>query len=224
VRAWLDVRPIARAEELLARGESETARAEVRSALKRRPDDARLHVLLGRALHQGGQLSAGIEAFEDAHRADPGALARDAAALRALSTDLARERRVADRAARLLASVGAPAGPALAAASGDGPGSARLRALDLLREVARPPRSDLGRAYAALLDDLDCDVRRGAARRLADLGDPAALPKLKALAEATTETKGFLGIPKTVPGCGAAEAAAAMKQIAEGGNRRARAD
>jgi HEAT repeat protein len=68
-------------------------------------------------------------------------------------------------------------------------------------------------AYLALLAEGDCEVRRAAARRLGEIGDPAALGRLKEAARATQEARGFLGITKSVPACGAGEAAAAARRI-----------
>jgi serine/threonine-protein kinase len=67
-------------------------------------------------------------------------------------------------------------------------------------------------AYAGLLEDGDCDVRRAAARRLGEIGDPAALPRLRRAAQAKVETKGFFGT-KQSPACAAPEAAAAARRI-----------
>ncbi|GAO04014.1 hypothetical protein PSR1_02902 [Anaeromyxobacter sp. PSR-1] len=50
-------------------------------------------------------------------------------------------------------------------------------------------------AYGALLADPDCDVRRAAARRLGELADPAALPRLREAAAARAEKRGLFGSP-----------------------------
>ncbi|WP_242338408.1 HEAT repeat domain-containing protein, partial [Anaeromyxobacter sp. SG66] len=68
-------------------------------------------------------------------------------------------------------------------------------------------------AYGALLDAPDCDVRRAAAERLGEVGDPAALPALRRAAAARVETKGIFGISRQAPACGAAEAAAAARRV-----------
>jgi HEAT repeat protein len=104
--------------------------------------------------------------------------------------------------------------PAVVAAAGDGAGVQRLRALTLLRDLGAEEQVDRSQAYGALLADPDCDVRRSAARRLGELGDPAALPRLREAAGAKVEKKGFLGIVSRSPACGAAEAAEAAKRIA----------
>jgi serine/threonine protein kinase len=71
------------------------------------------------------------------------------------------------------------------------------------------------------LADRRCAVRRAAARRLGELGDPAALPKLRALAAATRDAGGFHGLGQPEPACGAPEAAQAVRRI-ESGRRAAK--
>jgi HEAT repeat protein len=68
-------------------------------------------------------------------------------------------------------------------------------------------------AYGALLSDAECDVRRAAAHRLGEIGDPAAIPALRKAAQARLESKSFFGHVKYAPACGAADADAAVKRI-----------
>ena len=63
-------------------------------------------------------------------------------------------------------------------AAATAPGVHRLRALALARDLGAEERVDRVEAYGALLGDADCDMRRAAARRLGEIGDPAALPRL----------------------------------------------
>jgi serine/threonine-protein kinase len=121
---------------------------------------------------------------------------------------------VADKAALLLARAGAPAVPAvLAAAGGGGPGWARIRALEVARTMGVEARLDRMAVYGSLLSDPDCEVRRAAVRRLGELGNPAALPRLQELAQARREARGLFGLAQRVPVCGAAEAAEAAARI-----------
>jgi len=213
---WLEGRPVAQAQELLAADRPEAARDVVAPAVLRRPSDARLRVLLGRALHRiQGQVAAGVEAYGAALDLDAHAL--DGAALADLVADLGQDRRVADRSARLLARAGAPAIPAVLSAARAGPSGARLRALEVARELGAEDRIDVVAAYVALLGDVDCDVRRAAARRLGEIGSPAALPKLVELARQVREIRGLFGLPQRVPVCGASEADAAARRIERDG-------
>jgi len=219
LRAYVGGRPAVRARALLAKGNAAAARAVLDGALRRRPDDPALRVLLGRALHQlPGETAAGIQAYETALEKDPRSLGPEA--LADLAGDLARERRHADRAARLLARSGALAVPAVLAAAQQGSGAARLRALAVARDLGAEDKLDRVAAYVALLSDADCEVRKAASRRLGELGDPAALPRLRETARGTQETRGFLGIAKSAPACGAGEAAAAAKRIEPAAPRR----
>ncbi|MFL5263191.1 MAG: HEAT repeat domain-containing protein, partial [Anaeromyxobacteraceae bacterium] len=210
---WLERRPLARAEALLAAGRPEAARDVLAPAVERRPDDARLRTLQGRALHRiRGAAPAALDAYARALDRDPRAL--DGAPLSDLASDLA-DRRLADHAARLLARVGTPAVPAVLEATRAGPGSARLRALELARDLGAEERVDRIAAYVSLLGDDECEVRRAAARRLGDIGTPAAVPRLTELARATRPLRGLFGATQQVPQCSAAEAEAALRRIAK---------
>ncbi len=210
---WLRSRPEERAEELLAAGQAEAARAYLARALVRHPTDVRLRVLHGRALAQlPGQSAAAVDAYAAAQGLAPQAL--DATAYADLAGALSQDRKVADRAAQLLARAGPPASAAvLSAAAGGGPGWARLRALELARTMGIEARLDRVAVYGGLLSDPDCEVRRSAARRLGELGNPAALERLVELAQARREVKGLFGLNQRVPVCGATEAAEAVLRI-----------
>jgi serine/threonine-protein kinase len=217
--AWRWQRPLAQAEALLAAGNAVAARPLLEDVVARRPNDARLRTLLGRALHQlPDQAPAALDAYEAAAALDAAALVP--AAVPDLVADLARERRLADRAARLLTRAGAAALPALLEAAQKGPGLARLRALGVARDLGGEDRLDRAAAYGALLADQDCEVRKAATRRLGEIGAVDALPRLREIARAKVETKGFLGIRSSSPACGAAEAQAAVRRIEASAPRR----
>jgi eukaryotic-like serine/threonine-protein kinase len=193
----------------LAAGRVAAARAAADVALARRPADAELLLLRGEALHRLGQIGEGIEAYAAASAVAP----LDRVALRDLVQDLGRERTLADRAARVLRDAGPAALPAVLAVAKDGAPSQRLRALTLLRDVGSEEQVDRVAAYGALLAEPDCDLRRAAAHRLGEIGDRAALPRLRELAAFRKETKGFLGMVSRSAACGASEAAEAAKRI-----------
>jgi serine/threonine-protein kinase len=198
------------ARELLAADRAAEARAVLEKAIARRPDDPELRLLLGRALHQvPGEHAAAIEAYAAALEHGP----LPPEAVIDLVADLAEERPVADRAGRLLVKIGEPVLPALLPATTSGSGLQRLRALSLARDLGAEERVDRVAAYGALLPDAECDVRRAAAQRLGEIGNPDALPPLRELAAAKREKKGFFGRVDRVPACGAAEAAEAIRRI-----------
>ena len=209
---WLDERPAAQARELLDANHPEAARDLIAQAVLRRPADVRLRVLQGRALHRiDGQVAAGVEAYAAALDLDPRAL--DGVALSDLAADLSRDRNLAERSAQLLVRAGTAAIPAALAATRSGSGTARLRALDLARALGAEDHVDRIEAYGGLLRDDDCEVRRAAARRLGEIGSPAALPRLSEIARETRTIRPLFGHAQQVPACGADEAGVAMRKI-----------
>lgn len=194
---------------LLAANRPAEARAAADAALRRRPRDAELLLLRARALHRAGAGVTAIDAYEAAQQV----AALDDDALAEVASDLARDQRLADRASRLLRDTGPRAIPPVVAAAEDGAGEGRLRALTLLRDLGAEEHVDRTKLYGSLLADQDCDLRRAAAHRLAEIGDPAALPRLREAAATTTVKKGFLGISSRERACGAAEAEDAVQRI-----------
>jgi serine/threonine-protein kinase len=206
---WRSGRAAAQARELLSRDRAADARAVLDAALARRPGDVELLLLRGRALHRlPGRAGDGIEAYAAAAAQGP----LDAEAFEDLVADLGRERSLADKATRLLRDDAERSLPVVLRAAADAPGAHRLRALALARDLGAEERVNRVAAYAGLLADSDCDVRRAAARRLGEIGDPGALPALRRAAQARVETKGFFG-PKQAPACAAGDADAAARRI-----------
>jgi len=199
----------------LAAGKGDAARVLLEPAVKRYPKDDGLRVLLGHALHLAqtaqNQPDRGVELYEEVFARDPSLL--DGTALKDLASDLGRNQRVAERAGRLLVRIGARSRPAVLETAVGGSGMARFRALELAGEMGTDGPIDNVVAYSTLLSDPDCDVRKLAARRLGDLGKPAALPRLRELAQTKREARGFLGFPQQLPACGAIEAAASVRRI-----------
>jgi HEAT repeat protein len=62
-------------------------------------------------------------------------------------------------------------------------------------------------------------VRRAAARRLGELGAVEAVPKLRELAKAQRQVRGFWGT-KSEPICGSSDAAATVRRIEAMAGRR----
>ncbi len=215
--AWRRARPEERAAALLADSKAEEARELLARAVPRHPESARLRVLYGRSLsQQPGGTAAAVEAYAEAQAIDPASL--DAGAYTTLATALLSERNVADAAAQVLNRAGAPAHAAvLAVAGGAGPAAGRMRAVELARAMGIEPRLDRLALYGGLLSDPDCELRRLAVRRLTELGDPAALPRLQVLAQAKKESKGLLGTTQLTPVCGAAEASDAVARLEKAG-------
>ena len=206
----LEEAPLRRAEKLLADGRAREARDALAPALARRPPMPGSQLLLARALHRiPGSEPAALDAFEAAARA-PGGL--DAPALADLASLVPAGGRAGDRATRLLREAGKPAVAHVVDVALRASGAGRLRTLALLRTLHAEDRIPPVEAYGPLLQDADCALRKAAAKRLGELGDRAALPKLQALAQATREVRKFL-FTRQEPECGAAEAKAAVSRI-----------
>jgi serine/threonine-protein kinase len=208
--AWTGGRTAAQARALLSGDRPAEARALLETALEDHPGDHELLLLRGRALHRlPGRAADGVEAYAAARARGP----LDGAAFEDLVQDLGRERSLADKAARLLRDDAEQALPAVLRAAEAAPGAHRLRALALARDLGAEERIDRIAAYAGLLADPECDVRRAAARRLGELGDTRAVAPLRKAAQAKVETKGFFGRTKQSPACAASEADAAARRI-----------
>jgi serine/threonine-protein kinase len=94
-------------------------------------------------------------------------------------------------------------------------GAERVRAIALLGTVDPGQRIDTVSSWSPLLEDPDCDVRRAAATRLGESGDPAAIPYLRNLAR-LREGRSPHGTspPVHVPSvCGAPEAEEALARL-----------
>jgi hypothetical protein len=156
-----------------------------------------------------GQAEAALRAYSAALDLDPDAL--DEEALADLQADL-KDGALAEQAAKLLSRAGEAALPVVITAARTGPGPARIRAIDLARELGGDGHLDVATEYGSLLVDPDCQVRRTAVRRLVDLGTPAALEQLDQFARQTRDVRGLFGFPQKVPVCGATEAAAALRK------------
>jgi serine/threonine-protein kinase len=208
--AWSHSRTAAEARLLLDANRPVDARALLDAALERRPEDRELLLLRGRALFRiPGHAAEGVEAYALARATAP----LDDVAREDLVGVLGKERSLADKAARVLADEGGAALPAVLHAASTAAGIQRLRALALARDLGAEDRVNRVEAYGALLVDPDCDVRRAAARRLGEIGDAAAVPRLRKAAQATVETRTFFGQRRSTPACGAPEADAAARRI-----------
>ena len=214
-------RPLPRAQALMAEDREAEARDLLLAALAEEPGDARLRALLGRAQERLGQVHAALESFELASQSDPSSL--DGDAVDAVAAHLAGDRRTADRAARVLERVGTRAAPPVIEILPRTAGAQRFRTLELARRLGVEGRLDPVAAWAPLLVDPDCDLRRAAARRLGEVGGPAAIPHLRALAERREEQPVLPFLKKELtraePVCGAREAEEALRRVPSGPRR-----
>ena len=185
-------RDASRARAALAAGKPAEALMGLDSALAHSPGRRDLLLLRARALRR---LPSRLEEATVAYAAAAARGPLEAEDYRALAALLGEERSVADRAARMLRDGAAIAVGAVAAAARSGGPIPRLRAMLVLRDLGAEETVDRVAVYGTLLAEGDCDVRRAAARRLGELGDPDALPALKDAASATRTEKRLLFVP-----------------------------
>jgi tetratricopeptide (TPR) repeat protein len=209
VNAWR-TRPLARAQALLGAGKPDQALAALDAALSASPNQTHLLLLRARALwRMPGRQDDALEAYAAVQARGP----LEPEDYQNLAKLLGAERRVADRAARVLREAPPVAVAALTAAARTGSATQRVRAMTLLRDLGAEDAVDRVSVYGALLSDPDCDIRRAAARRLGELGDSSAIPVLRAAAAATRVEKRWNLLPVKVPACGSAEATEALRRI-----------
>jgi serine/threonine-protein kinase len=201
--------PVEEAERELLAGRPARARALLAPLLQSRADEPILHEQLGHAWHDEGQFAHALDEWTTALALAP----LDRPTLDHLVADLDREKSVADRAAHLLVHAGPAAGPALAAISHRAPAAVRLRALAVAREIGPAAKVDVGAGYLALLGDADCEVRKAAARAVAELHERRALSRLRQLSEARDTRRLGSIIIGSKPSCGAVEAAEAIRRV-----------
>ena len=206
----LRTRPAERAEALLGAGMTDQALEAIDAALASRPDQPALVLLRARALRRiPGRRREALDVYASL-QASQSLEPEDYTSLAVL---LGEEPRLADRVASVLRDAPPQAVPSLAAAARSGSPAQRLRAMAILRDLGAEDAVDRVAVYVWLLADADCDVRRAAARRLGELGDPGAIPALRNLAGATRTEKRWILVVVKVPVCGAAEASDALRRI-----------
>ena len=193
------LRPSARVERALARGDAERAL----QLLEGKDRSAQTLALRGQALALARRPSEALDAWEEAAKLDPGALDRSEL-LAALEEELGGPRSQA--AADLLARIGAPGVRRLVSATRSDSYRRRWAAVDGLRRVHQEDSVDLRDLYLADLKMKDCGVVTRAAGKLADLGDTRAVEPLREV----SQRKGLLGLTEA---CEAPAARAALKKL-----------
>jgi HEAT repeat protein len=193
------LRPMARAERALARGDADAA-LQLLDGMDR---TAGTLALRGRALALARRPSEAFSAWEDAAKLDPDALDRPEI-LEALEEELGGSRSQA--AADLLGRIGTPGVRRLQKATRSDNYRRRWAAVDGLKRIHQEDSVDLRDVYLADLTVRDCNVVTRAAGKLADLGDTRAIEPLREVAQ----RKGLLGLTEV---CEAPAARAALKKL-----------
>jgi hypothetical protein len=171
---------IRRIDAAMGAGQLNEARAMLMQQISRHPDSGRLRYLLGNLEIIEKNPAAGLEAYDEALRLDPG-LRGDANLLISVRRLLA-DRKLGRQAFDLLAlRVGKPAGAALAeVASEDRRPDFRRDARQACETLGCRPAVDLVRSYSLdLQQGKTCEERRTAVQGLGSSGDPRAVEPLR---------------------------------------------
>jgi serine/threonine-protein kinase len=193
------LRPLARAERALARGDADRAL----QLLDGTDRTAGALALRGRALALDRRPSEALSTWEDAAKLDPAALDRPEI-LGALEEELGGTRSQA--AGDLLARIGPPGVRRLVSATRSDNYRRRWAAVDALKRIHQEDSVDLRDVYLADLRVKDCNAVSRAAGKLADLGDTRAIEPLREVAQ----RKGLFGLTEA---CEAPSARAALKKL-----------
>jgi serine/threonine protein kinase, bacterial len=193
------LRPLARVERALARGDSDRAL----QLLDGKEPSAATLALRGRALALARRSPEALSTWEAAAKLDPTSLDRPEI-LAELEEELGGPRSQA--AADLLGLAGSPGVRRLVSATRSDSYRRRWAAVDGLKRIHQEDSVDMRDVYLADLKVKDCNVVTRAAGKLADLGDGRAIEPLREVAQ----RKGLLGLTEA---CEAPAARAALKKL-----------
>jgi cytochrome c-type biogenesis protein CcmH/NrfG len=172
--------PIKRIEEAMAKGQLSEARLLLMQQISGNPANGRMRYLLGNLDFAEKNPAAGLEAYEEALKLDPG-LRADAALLLNVR-NLLNDRKLARPALSLLTDrIGRPAGATLAeVATEDRRPEFRQAARDACRQVGCADGVDLVKSYTLdLQQGKTCEAKRAAVQGLGATRDPRAIETLK---------------------------------------------
>ncbi len=183
--------PIGRIEDAIARGRLPEARLLIMQQVSEHPDNGRVRYLLGNLEHAEKNAAAGMSAYAEALRRDPGL--RGDAALLVNTAKIVPDRALGRQALDLMIKqIGTPASQALAEiASGDKRPEFRRAARAACEDLGCTKKIDLARSYALDMQQARrCEERRAAIAALAATKDAQAVAPLR---RARREATGLLG-------------------------------
>jgi serine/threonine protein kinase len=168
------------AEEALSQGDLGKARIILTEQLAKHPEAARVHYLMGNVDFLEHKSDAGLDAYREAMRRDPG-YRGDAALLRNIRLLLDDKRMAPEALDVLIKDVGKPAGEAIAeVASNEKRIELRHAALLGCEELGCDGKVDKVNSYVLdLTQTKTCEERRDAVAHLRKLGDKRALDPLR---------------------------------------------
>ena len=186
--------PIKHIEETMAKGLFAEARVLIMQQISAHPNEGRVRYLLGNLEFADKNPAAGLQAYEEALRLDPG-LRGDAALLVNIRAEL-NDKKVGYAALEMLVKqVGKPARDILAdVATDDRRADFRRYAREGCQQIDCGKKVDLVASYSLdLAQARNCEEKREAVQKLGESGDPRAIePLKKARAERRSLLGGFL--------------------------------
>jgi hypothetical protein len=183
--------PIKHIEETMAKGQITEARVLIMQQISAHPSDGRVRYLLGNLEFADKNPSAGLQAYEEALRLDPG-LRGDAALLVNIRSEI-NDRKLGNVALEMMIKqVGKPAADLLAdLASDDRRAEFRKAARDACETLDCGKKVDLVNSYSLdLTQGRTCEEKREAVQKLGETGDKRAIEPLK---RARSERRSLLG-------------------------------
>ena len=183
--------PIKHIEETMAKGLLTEARVLIMQQISAHPKEGRVRYLLGNLEFADKNPSAGLQAYEEALRLDPG-LRADAALLVNIRTEINDRKFGLAALEMMIKQVGKPAGDILAdLASDDRRVEFRKAAREACETLGCLKNIDLVNSYALdLSQGHSCEEKRIAVQKLGETGDARAIEPLK---RARSERRAFFG-------------------------------
>ena len=169
-------------ESLLEAGNTAAAKLTLEDQLAKRPQDARVHYMLGRVAFSDNRHADGLASYRQAITLDPG-FRGDPVLLAHVDTALGEPRHAQAALDLIIDKIGSPAADLLEKVANEGSDLARRRrAATALHEMGKDDRVDrVGLLILELKKAPTCEERKDLVEQLRAAGDPRALPALKSL-------------------------------------------
>ena len=200
-------------ESLLEAGNTAAAKLTLEEQLSKRPDDARIHYMLGRVAFSDNRHADGLASYRQAITLDPG-FRGDPVLLAHVDTALAEPRHAPAALDLIIDKIGSPAADLLEKVANEGSDLARRRrAATALHEMGKDQKVDrVSLLILELKKASTCEERKDLVAELRAAGDTRALPALKSL-----RARGGSGLGRLMSrlGGGGAGTACMKKELAD---------
>jgi len=206
-------------ESLLEAGNTAAAKLTLEDQLAQRPQDARVHYMLGRVAFSDNRHADGLASYRQAITLDPG-FRGDPVLLAHVDTALGEPRHAQAALDLIIDKIGSPAADLLEKVANEGSDLARRRrAATALHEMGKDDRVDrVGLLILELKKAPTCEERKDLVEQLRAAGDTRALPALKSLrgrGGGLSRLMSRLGAGGTGTACMKKELADAIKELEE---------